>query len=326
MLRYLQAAGWLVIVTWGIRYASELISIILIALLLAYGFVPLPLWLMRRFRLGTAGALAATVALLGSLNLFVVFLSYERLLRIKANLPLYHARFMALYANIEAFLNARGIDLASLPASKLATAEGFIAAARPYYPLAESALIDGLSISLLAWIFMIEMVVQPGSRKSYLGEILETYGGDVQRYIAISVKTGLITTLANLVVFLALGVDLPGLWCILYFFLHFIPNIGFLFALVPPVLMALLMSGWQKALLVLVGLIITQTLSDYVLTPILMKKEVHISFLEITVSLMFWGFALGAAGAILAIPLHLVIRRLLGQYWQNGPTAGAHPG
>ena len=117
--------------------------------------------------------------------------------------------------------------------------------------------------------------------------------------------------LANLVLLVALGVDFALVWCVLYFFLHFIPNIGFLIALVPPTLMALLMMGWKRALLVLGGLILTQILGDYLVTPLLMKKGLHISFLDMTLSLMVWSFLLGPAGAVLAIPLTLALRKFL---------------
>jgi predicted PurR-regulated permease PerM len=56
--------------------------------------------------------------------------------------------------------------------------------------------------------------------------------------------------LANLLLLWVLGVDFPLLWCFLYFFLQFIPSIGFLIAMVPPALVALLMLDWKIALLV----------------------------------------------------------------------------
>ena len=37
-----------------------------------------------------------------------------------------------------------------------------------------------------------------------------------------------INAIANLVILIALGVDFPVVWCFFYFFLHFIPNVGFL--------------------------------------------------------------------------------------------------
>lgn len=325
LLPYLQGAGWVVVIMWGIRSASEVLSVILLSLLLAYGFVPLPRWLMRRFGLNKLSTMVVTAAMLGSLGLFSAIFVYARSLRLKARLPVYESRFIALHQSWLSFVSGYGVSSASLPSAKLSSAQGVLDTIKPYFPGAENLLLDGLLVALLALIFVLKMVETSGDKRGPLGERLHYYGGDVQRYIAVCVKTGLITALANLVVFFVFGVDFPGLWCILYFFLHFIPNVGFVFALVPPAFMALLMSGWQKALLVLGGMLLTQALSDYVLTPMLMKKEADISFLEITVALMLWGYLLGPSGAVLAIPLYLVIRKFLQDHSASGAPAGARP-
>jgi AI-2 transport protein TqsA len=59
------------------------------------------------------------------------------------------------------------------------------------------------------------------------------------------------------------------------------------------------------------GLIVTQMVGDYAVKPMLMKKGLNISFLEIMLSLVMWGFLLGPSGAILAIPLTLMLRRAI---------------
>jgi len=93
-------------------------------------------------------------------------------------------------------------------------------------------------------------------------------GKDTQRFITLSARTSAIIAMANLVLLIALGVDFAVVWCFLYFFLAFIPSIGFLFSLVPPVLLAFLMLGWKRALLVgRPGLIFTQMMGDYVIKP-----------------------------------------------------------
>ena len=90
--------------------------------------------------------------------------------------------------------------------------------------------------------------------------------------------------------------------------------------------MALLMLGWKRALLVVGGLILTEMLGDYVVKPMLMIKGLHVSLLEIMLSLMVWGFLLGPAGAILAIPLTLALRRFIERpstEGESGVGAGA---
>jgi AI-2 transport protein TqsA len=326
MLRLLKGVACIVIIAWGVKSVSDLLVLLAMALVFAYVFVPLPKWLMHKFKVRKKAALALTVALLGTANVVIVVLLYDSVERMKDKLPIYHEHFMGLYDKVLVFLSAHGINLASISSSHGSTSDRVLELARMALRQAGSALGHGLLISVLAWILLIEMVEEIGARRNPLAEKLAYYGGDVQRYIAISAKTGAITALANLVVLVAVGVDFPVIWCALYFFLHFIPNVGFVLALVPPALLALLMLGWKQALLVVGGLVVTQLLTDYGLTPILMKKEVHISFLEITVSLMIWGFLLGPAGAILAIPLTLTLRRFIERFSSDAELASVPSG
>jgi AI-2 transport protein TqsA len=89
----------------------------------------------------------------------------------------------------------------------------------------------------------------------------------------------------------------------LSFFMSFIPSIGFIIAFVPPVLIALIKFGAMRAVLVAIGLILINMVVEYVIQPMFMKKGLEISFLEVTLSLMFRGYLLGPWGAVLAIPL-----------------------
>lgn len=324
IVRALQVTAYLVIIMWAIKAASELLVILLTALVLAYAFVPLPQWLMRRFRLGKTLALVLTVVLLGTLNVVTVSLLYESIARLTERVPEYHARFMELFEKVVAFANTHGIHIGSISATKLSASDKLLDFARTVLGQLAAFIGDGFLISLLSWIFIVEMVVDDGKRDP-LAEKLAYYSEGVQRYIAVSAETGLVTALINLAVMAAFGVDSPVLWCVLYFFLHFIPNVGFILALVPPTLLALLMLGWKKALLVGGLLVVSQMLTDYGLTPILMKKAVQISFLEIMVSLMFWGFLLGPAGAILAIPLTLTLKKFV-ERWSGDDLAGAGAG
>jgi len=311
MMRRLEGVACIVIIMWGIRTASHLLVVLLMAIVFAYAFVPLPQWLIQRFRIGKTAALLLTLALLGTLNVVTVTLLYDSVARMKVRLPEYDERFMGLYDKVLVFANAHGVNFANLSATKLSASDKVLEFSRVVLQQASGFLADGLLISVLAWVFLAEMVEEPGAKRNPLSERLAYYGGGVQRYIAISAETGVITALANLVVLVAFGVDSPLLWCALYFLLHFIPNVGFILAMVPPSLLALLMLGWKKALLVAGGLIVTQMLTDYGLTPIMMKKDMDISFLEIMVSLMVWGFLLGPAGAILAVPLTLSLKKFI---------------
>jgi AI-2 transport protein TqsA len=311
ILYLLQGVACLVIILWGIGRASHLIVLVLLGALLACSFLPLPQWLLERFKFRKSAAIGLGVALLGTLNSLVIFLLCERIPTFRAELPAYQERFMALYQSLVVFLNGHGIQLAGASSMHLPSSEKLLELSRVAIPEAVGFLGDGLLVTVLALIFLSAMVERPGAKRSVLGETLWYYGGDVQRYIGTSAKTNGIAALVNLALFLALGVKFALFWSVLSFFLRFIPNVGFILALAPPSLLTLLVSGWKRALFVAGGLIAINLVMDYVINPIIMKKSVGISFTEIMLSLVFWGAVLGAAAGILAIPLTMALKKFL---------------
>lgn len=70
-MRVLQAAACVVVIAWGIKAASHILSIIFIALLLSYVILPFPKWLMRRFHFPKGLAIPLTVAFVAAIYLVV---------------------------------------------------------------------------------------------------------------------------------------------------------------------------------------------------------------------------------------------------------------
>ena len=312
--RMLQSAACIVVIAWGIKAASHLLSVLLIALLLTYVILPFPKWLMRRFRLRKSLAIVLTLAFVATIYLLVSGALLEASVHLRAKLPVYEEHIGMLHERVAAFMNAHGIPSSQYSVKNLYSHDRIVEVGRAVLPTVIGLFSDRFLVWLLSLIFLLEMLQPDLSKASVLARNLEYYGADVQRFISISAQTGGINAVVNMVLLFILGVDFPVVWCFIYFFLHFIPNIGFLVSLVPPTLMALLMLGWKRALLVLGGLILTEMLGDYVLKPMLMIKGLHVSLLEIMLSLMVWGFLLGPAGAILAIPLTLVLRKFIEEH------------
>jgi AI-2 transport protein TqsA len=301
---FAQTAACLTVVAWGVVEASGLITTILLALLLAYSVLPLPRWIMRRFSLSKAGAIAWTVTLAGLSYLLVLAYLINTGYRMKAKLPVYQERLIAIYDSMAPFLAAHGIRLSSLPTETLFSLDRIIGLARVVVPAAAGSLSTGLLIFLLSLLFLIELS-EPTARQNSLVAALTRYGHDVQQFIAITAKTGALVALVNLLLLALVGVDFPLVWCVLYFFLQFIPNVGAIFAVIPPTLVAFVMLGWERALIVAASMILANLLAATVLNPRLLKQGANISFLEIMLSLMVWGTLLGFWGSILAIPLTL---------------------
>ena len=319
--RYLEAAAYIVVVAWGIMAASHILYLILVALLFAYVFLPFPKWLMRRFGLRQSLAIALTLVLWATIWFLIWIALFEAGHQFMAKLPVYEERIRSLRGQVTVFLSAHGIQSAHNSVKSLYNSDRIVELARAAAPTMIGFFSDRLVIIMLGLGFLTEMTYLESDKPGLFARKLVYYSTDVQRFITISAQTGAIIALANLVFLAVLGVDFAFIWCVLYFILQFIPSIGFVIALVPPSLVALLMLGWKRALLVAGGLIVTQLVGDYVIKPMLMKKGLEISFLEVMLSLVIWGFLLGLVGAILAVPLTLALRRFVERPFTEGEGA-----
>lgn len=136
------------------------------------------------------------------------------------------------------------------------------------------------------------------------------FAESVQLYFGARAVLGLVFALGVGVVLLLLDIDLVLLWVLVAFFFSFIPNIGFMFSVIGPTLMALVGQGIGPALLVVAGYTGVNVLTDYVIQPRYMSRELDLSPLVVFVSLFVWAAILGPVGAILALPLTVGLKVL----------------
>jgi predicted PurR-regulated permease PerM len=130
-------------------------------------------------------------------------------------------------------------------------------------------------------------------------------------YIRVRAMLGAAAAVADTVLLLALGVPYAVLWGVLSFLFSFVPNIGFILALVPPALFALLELGLGPAVIVVVGYVVINLAFDYVLQPRIMATDLDLSPVVVIVAILVWTAIIGPAGALLAVPLTLALRVVL---------------
>ena len=206
-LPYLQGTAYLVVILWGIREASAILVPVLSSLLIAYGFLPLANWFVKRFEIGERTALELVSALVGALILGNVLLIYWGLAEIRVRLPIYQEHFVSLYQNVSVFLQGRGIQIAGVDAARAFVSDHASEYARVGAAGAAAFLGDGLLVAILASYFLVTMAEQVDGKRGTFAEGLAYYGGDVQRYVAITARSGVIAALANLILLSILGVD-----------------------------------------------------------------------------------------------------------------------
>jgi predicted PurR-regulated permease PerM len=111
--------------------------------------------------------------------------------------------------------------------------------------------------------------------------------------------------------FILLGVDFPVLWGILAFLLSYIPTIGFWLAAIPPTILAFLESGPVVAIIVFLGIVLINGFAENAVKPKYMGRGLDLSPFIVVFSVVFWSAILGPLGAILSIPMTLVVKELI---------------
>tara|TARA_B100001094_G_C18179540_1_gene800032 strand:- start:120 stop:1160 length:1041 start_codon:yes stop_codon:yes gene_type:complete len=141
----------------------------------------------------------------------------------------------------------------------------------------------------------------------------------INRYVAIKTIVSLTTGVLIGIGVLIIGIDYPLLWAVLAFLLNYIPNVGSIFAALPTSLLALVqfgIPGFIATVLLYFGVNITM---GSMIEPRFMGKGLGLSTLVVFLSLIFWGWMLGAVGMLLSVPLTMFIKIAL-DYSQSGKS------
>ncbi len=297
-----------VVVIIGLRLVAEVVTPFVIGGFVALLLLPLHDGLVRSGRSRAMAVSVATAAYLGILLIvaIIALVSFGELHEIA---PTYQA----------AFDEARAEAERSLSEALGGAVSAFLEAIQPDELLPSGGiLLDlaiGLGISALVVVYALadapglasraERTAPEGFRAGWT-----RFASGIQLYFGARALLGLVFALAAGVVLILVGVDLVLLWVAVAFFFSFIPNVGFLFSVLGPTLMALIDQGLLPALLVVAGYSVANVVIDYVIQPRFMSRELDLSPLVVFVSLFVWAAILGPAGAILALPLTVGVKIL----------------
>lgn len=310
-IRFLFGAACAVVVIAGARASTGILNPVLLA-----GFLTL-LTQPILSKLKRLGGVAAYVVLLFVLvvGLVLIILLGTAVGQLVTGIPTYETQLDDLLASIASDLAARGIDIGGGMDSVLRGPE----IARLAVGISGEVLrfVGSLGIALFIFVFMLGGVWEMERRAAReatdynpLAGRFVAFAFTVRRYMRMRAILGLAAASLNFALFLLLDVDHAGLWALLSFAMSFIPNIGFFLAMLPPVLIALLSNGWVNALIVLAGFQIINSLIDNVIGPRYVGKAMEISPLLTFLSVIFWTWVLGPMGAVLCVPLTILVKDL----------------
>jgi AI-2 transport protein TqsA len=328
------AAG--VVILFGLHAVASLVVLSLLSILATLLLAPLQAGLRRRGVPGWAALLLALVTYIGVLAVAGLTLAIG-LTGFVRDLPAYRDELEALLLEVGVLLGGPG-------APPAADADAIGAVLRAVIDdLVGTLSTVGYSMFIVAYLLLeapraearVRHAFGPASdvpvRAAALGTRLRTY-------VVARAILGAVAAALDTVLLVVLGVPNALLWGVLSFLLSFIPNIGFILALIPPTVMGLLVGGLPLAIAVVIGYVVINVAIDYVVQPKFVGSSVDLAAVVVTVCLLFWAVVLGPSGALLAVPMTIIaaaafdafdetrpLARLLGQGPADGPVEDLPP-
>lgn len=304
---YLIGFASIFIILFGIRSSASIINPILLAMVITITVLPLPSYLTKRGLPGWLSLIASIllVVLVLGLVIAVVFFSVSKL---TITLPQYINSGTAqatqdLSASEGTQLN---IEIAQISRSLGAIAQSVLG-------ITINLLVQ-FGLALIIFLFMISaaLALPTPSRlgldpSSSIITRITALTKDVGTYMSMLTLINLLVGIGNTIFLLIIGVDYAVLWGLLAWFMGYIPSIGFWIALIPPVLLAYAEFGLRTAVIVFVAYVVINGGVQNFLQPKLMGQRLRISPVVVFVSLLVWGYLLGGIGAILAVPMTLLV-------------------
>jgi predicted PurR-regulated permease PerM len=311
--RLLVIAAALVIIIVGINHAQTVLTSFLVAVFLSVIGTPPVLWLERK-RVPSLVAAVIVVAGMISILLIVGAIVGTSINGFSAALPVYQTHLREEVSALNDFfssLSIGGIDSVLLGYVRPEEIMKLTAAMLAGFG---SVLSNIVLILLTVTFILFEASSFPVKLRAVLGHPRQEFpqftrfADDIKRYMVIKTLISLATGILIWIWLSILGVDFPILWGFLAFLLHYVPNIGFIIAAVPALLLTLIQLGAGSAALAAAGYLLVDLLVGNIFETRLMGRRLGLSTLVVFLSLIFWGSLLGPVGMVLCIPLTMTLK------------------
>lgn len=305
------------VVVFALRELSGLVGPAFLALVLVLGTQPMRLGMERH---GVPAWLAATLSVL---TVYVALVGFTvamavSLARFATMLPDYQPQMTRIGDTVVTWLDRQGVgqdqidrlvggfDFSRVVGIAGNLVSGFVGVLTSLFFVITLVLFMVADASR----FSRRLAALPRGHESWVAA-LTGFGNATRRYLVVSTVFGLIVAVLDTVALAWLGVPMAVLWGLLSFVTNYIPNIGFVIGVVPPALIALLEGGPRLMIAVLVIYSVLNVVVQTIIQPKIVGDAVGLSTTVTMLSLVFWAYALGGMGALLAVPLTLFAKAML---------------
>lgn len=325
----LLGAASAVVLLAGVQATAWLVGPVFLALIIVIAVSPVQGRLRRRGWPSWLSTLVLVVLVCGLL-LVLALVIVVSLVRLADLLPQYAGRADQLRQAVAGSLQSFGVAPDALQVA--------VSGLNPSAVVdAIGAVVAGLSWVVTSLVFLLALLLFLGVEAAGMDQrlaavaedrpdltlALRSFAGGTRRYLVVTTVFGLIVAVLDTIALAIIGIPLAVLWGLLSFITNYIPNVGFVIGVIPPALLALLSGGWPEFLLVLGLYCVLNFVVQSLIQPRFVGDSVGLSMTVTFVALVFWAWLLGPLGALLAIPLTLLVKALLVDADPRARWAGA---
>jgi predicted PurR-regulated permease PerM len=313
---------------FAMRAGAEFFLPLAVAIVLSIALVPALEWMERRGLPSMAAAFLCLVLFLtianGALAVIVVpatdwFLALpDRIPKIMENL----APLIDLYSDLQRFVDdtTRLVSGSMVKAQAAATSSpesllDLFASAAPGVALQMAFVILLIFFFLAGWTKLRENAIN--SRGSFTGamataRVIQNVVSATSAYLTTITVINLLLGLSVGVVVWMLGMESPAMWGGIVALLNFIPYLGPVLAAVLLALGGLMSFGDLGTALIPASVqIVFHLVEANLITPAVLGRRLTMNPLLILVSLSYWAWVWGTTGALLAVPLLIIIQTVV---------------
>ncbi|OGU80988.1 MAG: hypothetical protein A2W11_06680, partial [Ignavibacteria bacterium RBG_16_35_7] len=233
-------ASFVIIVT-GMKAAESIIVPFLLALFIAIIALPPFLWLQQK---KIPRGISLVIIILGFLALIFLIglLIGTSIADFSLKLPFYEQKLQEQTQAVIAWLIENEFIESDFEISSAFNPGVILKIVGDTFNQVSNLFANGFLILLTVIFIMLEEVSLPVKIKKMVSDPeaslsrIQAVTQNINKYIAIKTVISLVTGLLVYILLLIIGVDYPLLWAVLAFALNFIPTIGSIIALIPPVL------------------------------------------------------------------------------------------
>jgi len=307
----------LILVTLGMQAISSIITPLIFSFFGAMIFAPLVRWLQRK---GVPNTISVGIVIFFFILivLFVGLLTVISIVQLNSRIPVYESQLDIYISQLTGFIPlpadfSLGAFLRSITGSLISVALNILGGAINA-TTGIVLIIVTTGFLLLDSLEVPEKIFEEAEERSLVLKNLGGFGKSLMEYVMIRTETNVITGVGIGIILLLGRIEFAIFWAIVIIIFSYIPYIGLFLASIPPVFLALMQYGPVAALIVIAIITVVNTLAENVIFPSLAGRGLELYPSVVFISLVYWAFVLGPAGALISTPLTMAVKVILDSF------------